>query len=231
LDVILFRWRNLVCLSLTAILPVSLFGDETAAAMLRSDGVHVFLNNHAAPPSVALYPNDLIETQRDAIARIEAAGSTADISPETLVQFQSDELVLDHGHLSVNTNRGLRVRVGCVTITPRDAANWTHYDVIDVNGKVTISALKLDVYVDAKSQNPRSIKHPGGSERSIVRESEKKERSEKCGAGYLNSSATVPGVNAILNSPWAVGAGTAIVGGITCWALCRSGQPISPTGP
>jgi hypothetical protein len=216
---------------MTAILPVSLFGDETAAAMLHSDGPGVLLNNHAAPPTMALYPNDLIETQKDAMARIEAAGSTADISPETIVQFEDEELVLDHGHLSVNTNRGLRVRVGCLTITPQNPSDWTHYDVTDVSGKVTISALKLDVYVDAKSQNPKPVKRPGLSEQSIVHEGEQKVRDEKCGPGSLDSSAGVPAWNPILNSPWAIAGGSVVVGGITCWALCRSGQPISPTDP
>ena len=52
------------------------------------------------------------------MARIEMIGSSVDVNPETMVQFQGDELALDDGSLSVNTSRGLRIRVGCVTVTP-----------------------------------------------------------------------------------------------------------------
>lgn len=198
--------------------------------MLHSS-VHVLLNESPAPASVALFDNDLIETQKDAAARIEKPGSTADISAESMVQFHGDELVLDHGRLVVNTSRGLRVRVGCITITPRNPAEWTNYEVDDVNGKVTVFAAKQDVYVDARSDRPKDIKQGKESERSLVRESERKTREEKCGGAYLNSAQT-PGVNGILSSPWAVAGGAAAVAGITCYALCRTdNNPVSPTRP
>ena len=127
-----------------AILPVSLLAQDKAAAMLRSNGIGVILNKNPAPASIALFPNDLVETQKNAAARIEVSGSTADINVDTMVQFEGDELVLDHGSLSVNTSRGLRVRVGCLTVTPVNDTVWTHYDVIDVDGKVSVSALKSD---------------------------------------------------------------------------------------
>ena len=135
-----------------AILPVSLFGQDNASAMLRSNGIGVSVNKASVPASIALFPKDLVETQKQSVARIEASGSTADISPETIVQFNGDELVLEHGSLSVNTSRGVRVRVGCLTVTPVNDAAWTHYDVTDLDGKVTVSSLKLDVYIDARSR-------------------------------------------------------------------------------
>src|ERR1700674_1595336 len=137
------------------ILPVSLPAQDTAAAMLRSNGTGVLLNKNPAPASAALFSNDLIETPKTAVARIEASGSSADLNPETVVQFEGNELVLDHGSLSVNTSRGLRVRVGCVTVTPVNDAQWTHYEVADLDGKVTVAALKNDVYIDARSNHPQ----------------------------------------------------------------------------
>lgn len=128
---------------MAAILPVSLLADEVTAAMLRSNGAGVLLNKNSAPASTALLPDDLIETQPKAVARVEAIGSTADIHPETMVQFEGNELVLEHGSLSVNTSRGLRVRVGCLTVTPVKSAEWTHYDVVDIDGKVTVSARRM----------------------------------------------------------------------------------------
>ena len=153
-----FRWRQLVCVLLVLFLPVSLWAQDSAAAVLRSNGVGVLVNQNSAPASMALFRDDLVETQKKAVARIEFSGSTADISPETMVQFEGDELVLDHGSLSVNTSRGLRVRVGCVTVTPVNNAEWTHYDVYDLNGKVTASALKSDVYIDSRSNKTRQAK-------------------------------------------------------------------------
>ena len=86
------------------------------------------------------------------------------------MQFEGDELVLDHGTLSVNTTRGMRVRIGCLTITPVDDGNWTHYDVADVNGKVTVSALKLDVYIDEHTKKTQQPKPSASKSRDRVRE-------------------------------------------------------------
>lgn len=212
------------------IVPVSLFADETAAAMLRTNGTGVLVNKNPVPASIALFPDDLIETRDGSVARIEIAGSTADINPQTMVQFQSDELVLDHGTLSVNTSRALRVRVGCVLVTPVNA-DWTHYDVTDVNGKVTVSALKSDVNIDAKSPKPQNAKQSEHSDRVTVREGEQKSREENCGAPIIKESGKFAGRGALMNSPWAKGAGIVAVGVITCYALCRGSEPVSPSTP
>jgi|HubBroStandDraft_5_1064220.scaffolds.fasta_scaffold179200_2 hypothetical protein len=215
-----------------AILPVSLWADDVSAAMLRSNGVGVFVNKNPASPSNALFSDDLIETQKTAIARIEASGSTADINPETMVQFEGTELVLDHGSLSVNTSRGLRVRVGCITVTPANDAQWTHYDVVDVDGKVTVSALKNDVNIDARSSSPQQAKQSGQSNRVTVREGEQKSREEKCGAAVIRESVRLSGIGAIMNSPWAIGTGIAAIGVLTCFGLlCRNDDPVSPIRP
>jgi len=212
-----------------AILPVSLLADDSAA-ILRSNP-RVLLNKNPAPASSALFPDDLVETPQKAVARIETTGSTADINPDTMVQFEGDELVLEHGTVSVSTTRGLRVRVGCVTVTPVNT-DWTHYDVTDVDGKVTVSALKSDVYIDARSSNPQRAKQSAHSGRIIVRESEQKSRDEKCGGAAIpGSSGSVPGVGAILNSPWAKLAGIAAIGGLACWGLCHGDDAISPSRP
>jgi len=211
------------------ILPVSLWADDTAAAILRTSG-GVLVNKSPAQASTALFPDDLIETPDKVAARIEAAGSTADINPQTVLQFEGNELVLDHGSLSVNTSRGLRVRVGCVLITPVND-DWTHYDVTDLDGKVTVSALKNDVNIDSRSTNARSAKQGAHSDRVTVREGETKSREEKCGAPIEKDSREFAGRGAFLNSPWAKGAGMVGVGVLTCWALCRGDDPISPAKP
>ena len=212
-----------------AILPASLMADDSGAAMLRSNP-GVLLNKNSAPSASALFPDDIIETQKDAVARIEAPGSTADINPDTMVQFEGDELVLEHGSLSVNTSRGLRVRVGCVTVAPVNA-DWTHYDVTDLDGKVTVSALKNDVYISSRSSNRPQVRESAQSTRTIVREGEQKSREEKCGAAVPQSSGTVPQLGAILDSPWAKIAGIVAVGVGVCLGICHGDDPISPWKP
>lgn len=219
-----------MCITTAVILPVSMVADDTAGAMLRSSGAGVLVNKSAAPSSTALFTNDLIETPKNVVARIEANGSTAEISAETMLQFEGDELVLDHGSLSVNTSRGLRVRVGCLTVTPVNLADWTHYDVTDLDGKVTVSALKSDVYIDAHGKNPQEIRKPSESKRDIVREGEQKSRTEKCGVTYMKAD-RIPGIGAMMNSIYAKGIAAGAIGVIACWGLCHPDDPISPNKP
>lgn len=209
-------------------LTVSLVAQEIAGAMLHSTGFGVYVNETTVPASVAIFPNDLIKTQKDVAARIETTGSAADVNSETVVQFQSDELALDHGSVTVNTTRGMRVRVGCITVTPVHDDQWTNYQVLDVNGKVTVSAMKDDVYVDARSKNTESIKERERN-RSIVHEGEQKAREEKCGGGYLRPEA--PGIGSLLNSPYAVAGAAGGIAAIACLGLCQGDDPLSPATP
>jgi hypothetical protein len=211
-----------------AILPVSLLADDTAAAMLHSSG-GVLVNKNPAPTSTALFRDDLIETPPNVVARIEATGSAADLDPETVVQFEGDELVLDHGSLSVNTSRLLRVRVGCLTIEPV-RSDLTHYEVRDVDGKVTVSALKNDVYINAHSRNPQEVKEPSRSRRTIVREGEQKTRDEKCEAAILNESGPA-GTGALMSSPYLKWTAIGVIGLVACLGLCHDDDPVSPSKP
>jgi hypothetical protein len=228
----LSEWRNLVCLPMMVILPVSLMADDTGAAMLRSNG-GVLVNKNQAPASTALFPDDLVETQQGT-ARLEAPGSTADINQDAVVQFEGDELVLEHGTVSVNTSRLLRVRVGCVTVTPVNA-DWTHYDVTDLDGKITVSALKNDVYLEARSNNPQKAgqkaTQPAHSDRMLVREGEQKSREEKCEAADFKEPGHLAARGAIMNSPYVQWPAAGVIVGVTCWALCNSDNPVSPSAP
>jgi len=217
-------------MAMAALLPVSLFAQDVAGAMLHSSGNGVVVNDNPIPGSIALYPNDLVKTPKGAIARIEASGSAAEIGPETIVQFQADELALDHGSVSVSTSRGMRVRVGCITVTPVHDAEWTQYEVVDLNGKVTVSALKNDVYIDARAKNFQQMKDREHSGRALVREGEQKTREEKCGGADIREPA-MPGIGAAMNSPYALAAGLAGVVAIACWGLCHNDDPLSPAKP
>jgi hypothetical protein len=219
-----WRWRSVVCLCLVALLPVSLFGDDAAVAILRTTGP-VTVNQSPAADSAALFLNDLIVTQKDSVARIEATGSTADLGSETIVQLGTSELLLEHGHVVVNTMHGLRVRAGCVTVSPANSTDWTRYEVTDLDGKVTVAALKQDVNMEL-SANGKASK-PTGASPETLREGQQSARTEKCDAQETRS----PGAPPILNSPWVIGTGIAAIGVLTCWSLCRTSPPLSPTEP
>jgi hypothetical protein len=225
--VALFK-RDFVCLILIGILPASLVADDTGAGILRSNG-GVLVNGNAAPDTATLFPGDTVQVQAKAAARLEVTGSSVDLNSETLLEFDSNEIHLEHGNVSVNTSRGFRVRVGCMTITPVNTETWTHYDVADTNGKVHVSALKNDVNIESRSSNPVKVKQ-SSSWRVTVREGEQKSREEKCGDADAKSG--IAGRGPILNSPyldWP--AAGAITAGTLCLLLCFNNQPLSPSSP
>lgn len=224
------RWRHFVCLPLAVVFPASLTAQEVNGAILRDNANGVFVNENAAPPSIAVLANDEIRTLKNVSALLTLVGSTAQINGETMVQFHPDELALDHGSLSVATSRGLRVRVGCITITPVNTSQPTLYDVIDVNGKVTVNALKDDVYIEARQKNLETEKDAARRERSIVHQGEQKSRDERCAGGY-DMAQPRQGAGGIMNSLPARILGFAGAAAIACWGFCHDDDPISPAKP
>jgi hypothetical protein len=111
------EWRKLVCGVMIVIVPSSLFAQGTGGALLHSDG-GTWLNENPAPATAAIFRDSLVQTQKGYSARIDAEGSTVLIGPETVVQFQGNELTLDHGSLRLDTATEMTVIVGCITINP-----------------------------------------------------------------------------------------------------------------
>ena len=151
------------------VLPVSLMAQTSGGAMLHSDG-GVWLNGNPAPNSSAIFPHDLIQTQKEHRAKIDANGSAVTVEPDTIVQFDGEELVLDHGGLQVNTSREMKVRVNCITVIPVTQV-WTRYDVIDVDGKIRVTANENNVKIHYQGASARSRKRPHCRTRSYIRES------------------------------------------------------------
>jgi len=204
------------------ILPTSLMAQNSARAMLHDDG-GVWLNGNPAPNSSAIFLHDLVQTQKGNWAKIDADGSTVTVQPETIVQFEGDELVLDHGSLQLNTSRGMKVRVNCITVIPL-TQDWNRYDVTDVDGRVVVVAHQNDVRIHYQGAATRLSKQARSSD-VTVHQGEQVTREERCGAPARPAEAT----GTTLNSIWAKGAGIAAVGILTCWALCRGDEPVSPS--
>jgi hypothetical protein len=221
------EWRNFVCGVMMVVLPASLIAQANGGAMLHSDG-GVWLNGNPAPNSSAIFPHDVVQTQKENKAKIDADGSTATVQPDTIVQFEGEQLVLDHGSLQVNTSRAMSVRVNCMTVIPL-TQEWTRYDVIDVDGKMQVIAHENDVRIHYQGVAARRSKAAGFAD-VTVRQGEQATREERCGAA-AKPAEVVNAKGAILNSVWAKGAGLTAIGILTCWALCRGDDPISPYIP
>ncbi len=209
------------------IAPASLGAQSTARALLHSDG-GTWLDGNPAPESSAIFPDSVIQTQKEHTALLTAEGTSVTVQPETVVQFEADELVLDHGELHLNTSRAMRVRVGCITIIPI-LADRTQYDVIDRDGKVKVIAYKLDVKIRHRGAATQKTRESQSSE-FIVREGHQATREEKCGAA-VTPREIVDARGAILNSLPARIAGATVIGAILCVAFCGTQTPISAAAP
>ncbi len=218
--------RKLVGGAMIVFLSAALIAQDLGRAMLHSDG-GAWLNGKPAPMSSAVFPHDLVQTGKRSSAKIDEEGSTVTIQPDTQVQFDEDELFLDHGSLQLNSARSLRVRVSCMTVIPV-TQEWTRYDVIDAAGKVTVIARENDVKIHYRLA-PRPSKTPGSSDVTVHR-GEQVTRDERC---RTDSKPAQPldADGAILNTPWAKAAGAAAIVGLTSWALCRGDDPVSPDKP
>ncbi len=221
----MLEWRNLVCGVMAVVLPTSLMAQDSARAMLHNEG-GAWVNGNPAPTSSTIFTHDVVRTQKENKARIDADGSTVTVEPETIVQFEGDELVLEHGTLQVNTFRGMRVRVNCVTVSP-PAQEWARYDVTDVDGRVLVLAHQNDVKIHYSGPTTWRSKHVELTD-VTVHQGEQATHEERCGeAPKTPGDANRP----FLDSPWAIGAGSAVIIGVTCWALCLKNPALSPDKP
>jgi len=194
--------------------------------MLRTQG-HVRLDGNPALSSSAIFPHSLIETEKNSAAQIEDTGSRIEINADSVVEFDGNEIRLEHGSLSVLTFRGLIVKIGCLVATPVNNQE-TRFEVTDVSGRVSVSAVKSDVYIEYSSRNPKLAVASARSSRVTVVQGQQQSRDDRCGAPGQSVPAGTAG---IFNSPYtqAIAAGGII--GTMCWVFCGSGNPASPAVP
>jgi hypothetical protein len=101
--------------------------------------------------------------------------------------------------------------------------------VSDVDGKVTVAAQQNSVQIHYAGVGLRQSKQAAFADLT-VRQGEQATRDEKCGTSARPSDVINAKV-AILNNIWVKGAGLAAIGVLTCWALCRGDDPLSPDTP
>src|SRR5947209_4037172 len=137
------KLRNIFGWMLLAVMPASLLGADSGAAMLYANGT-AWINGTSVPRSSALFPGDLVQTRPDAVVHINATGSSVMILSDSLVKYEGNEVSVEHGAVTVSTTNGMSIRDGGVGVVPVSSAQ-TVFEVRDVSGTVEIMARTGDV--------------------------------------------------------------------------------------
>jgi hypothetical protein len=229
----MMRALNLKILScvMVMIFPAALFAADQPAAMLYSHGT-ALLNGNSIARSAAIFSGDLVQTQADSVANINAPGSSVLVLNESLVQYEGSALKLEHGGVTISTSKLLATRAGDVTVAP-SASVWTEFEIRDVDGRVQIAARKGDLTISDDTgttilaqgqQTTREV--PDSQVDNHDSPDNKKKKKKKAAAGAIP-----PAAGGILNSPVAVGIGAGVIVGVTAWVLIQSDEPASPSKP
>lgn len=213
------------------IFPAALFAAEQPAAMLYSHGT-ALLNGNSIARSSAIFTGDLVQTNADSVANINAVGSSILVLNDSLVQYEDSSLKLEHGGLTISTSKLVRARAGDVTVSPT-ASVWTEFEVRDLDGRVKIAARKGDLTI---SDNTGTTTLAQGQEttrdESQSQDNSQAQKGKKKKKGAGPAAAASPGAaGGILNSPVAIGIAGGIVLGGTAWVLSRGDDPVSPAKP
>jgi hypothetical protein len=211
---------------LVLILPVALFAADRPAAMVYSHGT-ALLNGHSIARSSAVFFGDLVQTNADSAANINASGSIVLVLIDSLVQYQDDAVKLQHGGVTISTSKLLATRAGDITVSP--AANvWTEFEVRDVDGRVHIAARKGDLTINDETgtstlaQGEQTTREDSASQTDTDNNKKKK---KKKGAAAAPAAAE----GGVFNSPIAVGIGGAAILGGAVWVLVQGDDPASPS--
>ena len=215
------RLRNIACRIMLVVVPVSLWAADSSPAMLYSKGT-AWINGSTVPHTSTVFPGDLVQTQADSMANINASGSSVVILADSLVKFEGPEVSLEHGGLTVATSKGMITHAGDVTVTPA-SKGWTEFEVKQgSDGTVQVVAQKGDVTVSDGS-NTSTV--PQGQQTTVDSQENKKKKRRKVGGAVPAAGGSV------LDSPIVIYGGAAAVGGLVTWVLLQGSSPVSATQP
>lgn len=222
-------FRKMVSCVLLGLFPASLLAADSSPAMLYTHGAAWVNGAHVPRASSAIFSGDMLQTRSDSVANINESGSSITVAADSLVQFQGASVEIDHGGVTVSTNKGIAATAGDVKVTPV-SNSWTEFNVVDVDGNVKIVARKGDLNVfDGKdtvllAQGQDTTKPETSDDSTANTDGKKKNKKRAAGA----SPAAGGG---ILNSPIAIGVGAAAIVGVTTWVLIKDSNPASPSTP
>ncbi len=206
--------RNAICWILIALTPGSLIASDGGldAAMLYGKG-EVWLNGKSVPRSSAVFPGDLIQTQPESLATLDADGSGVVVLQDSLVKFEGNAVSLEHGGVSVATSKGMVAIARDITVTP--ASNtWTEFELADSNGTVQVVAGRGDVNVNCG----KGVANLSEGEQATPDESGNCKKRRKGGA-------PMPRRGPILLNPYVLAGGVILGAAIVCLLLCDTSKP------
>ena len=222
--------RCFISLVMVLLFPLSLFAADTGAAILHTRG-GVWVNGTEVADSTAIFPGDSLETKSGFVANLSAEGSSVLIQGESVVKFQGNYLVLEHGSVAVGTSTSMSVHVDCLSVEPI-SNDRTQYDVTNLTGKVEVAARTNDVNIKPGGALHKSSAERSTSQSATGREGHDATRDETiaCGAPPRPEGAGGGGIN----TKWIeVGAGVGGGGLLLCLLLCKgsTSPPASPSQP
>jgi len=194
--------------------PAALVAADSGGAMLYGRGP-VWLNGKPLPRSSAVFPGDLIQTQAESLATLDAPGTGVIVLPDSLVKFEANAVSLEHGSVSVATSHGMVALAREVTVTPT-SDKWTQFELADANGTVQVVASKGEVNVNC------------GKRTATLSEGEQATPDD---SGNCNKTkrrrggAPIPGHGGILTDPYVQAGGLVSGGVLLCLLLCTSSKP------
>lgn len=212
------KLRYGLCWALIVGFPALLVAADAMPAMLYAKG-EAWINGASVPKSSAVFPGDLIQTRADSLVNINATGSRILVLADSVTKYQGDEVLLEHGTLTVVTSTEMGTRAGDVKVRPL-SKDWAEFAVTHVDGTVQIVAKKGDLAID-DGQQTSTLSAGQQTTRDDSQDPEKKKKKKRGGAA---AAAT----GSVLNSTAAIVGGTAVVGGVALWVYTRGDEPISP---
>lgn len=214
-------FRGVLSWLLIVVMVSPAFAADSAAAMMYTNGT-AWINGGNIPKSSAIFVGDLVQTKADSVANIKSSGTSVLVLSDSLIQYQGSAVKLEHGSLNVATSKNMAAQVGGLTVVPA-GASWTEFEVHDTDGAVRIIARKGAV---------KLIDASGSSTLAEGQETTRDETSEKGKKKRKTPGGAIPGASGgVLDSPWAIGAGIGVIGGITAWSLIHDDEPVSPKRP
>src|SRR5260370_41241097 len=154
---------------------------DQPGAMLYSHGT-ALLNGNSIARSSAIFSGDLVQTNADSVANINATGSSVLILNDSLVQYEGSTLKLEHGGVTISTSKLLATRAGDVTVSP-SAGIWTEFEVRDVDGKDQIVARKGDLTISDATGTATLAQGQGTTRDDSQSQRDTKKKNKKRGAG------------------------------------------------
>ena len=218
-------FRKMLSCALLFLFPTSMFAADSNAAMLYSNGRAWVNGADVHHSSSVIFSGDLLQTQSDSAANINAPGSSIIVLSDSVVQFEGSTVRIAHGGIAVSTSRGFATTAGDVKVAPT-SKSWTQFDVIDADGTIRIAARKGDVAV-SDSKGTVILAQGQETTRDESSDSSNKEKKKK-----KSHDGAAPGASGtLLDKAFVVGVGVAAIASVAIWAWVQSGNPVSPYKP